>query len=191
MFFSEAAGLAAARRIFEHMGATLQAGFSVRLWDGSMVPLGEKVQEGFFVAINADEWHQERLRGPTLHPPRPRTRAYRRLASLRRLVSPNEWFDLGLVSQRARGERRRWTERVGQASLVGRTVPTDSRDGRHSLPYPPTYPTRRFDDARGRARIPSVSRDEYRCRSLYAGQIRSTGRFYPFRSSSDRALSWR
>lgn len=44
--------LHAARAIFEHVGSIIDARFSVRLWDGSLVPLGSAVEPGFFISLS-------------------------------------------------------------------------------------------------------------------------------------------
>lgn len=64
-FFSHENKLAAARKIFEHVGELLNARFSVRLWDGSMIPLGESVDPGFYIAINNSGVLGTLLRKPT------------------------------------------------------------------------------------------------------------------------------
>lgn len=64
-FFSEENRLAAARKIFEYVGEMINVGFSVRLWDGSMVPLGEGVNSDFFIAINGPGVIGSLLRRPT------------------------------------------------------------------------------------------------------------------------------
>ena len=53
-YFSEENRLAALRRILESVGKTINARFSVRLWDGSMVPLG---QEGLQIGGPLTRWH--------------------------------------------------------------------------------------------------------------------------------------
>ncbi|MBC8140731.1 MAG: hypothetical protein H7Y38_04745, partial [Armatimonadetes bacterium] len=42
---SEDKRIAAARRILEHLATKLNARFAIRLWDGSMVPMGQNVDE--------------------------------------------------------------------------------------------------------------------------------------------------
>ena len=63
--FSEQSRLAAARRLFAHIGATLNVPFAIRLWDGSMIPLGREPQPGFFIAINGPGVIGSLLRRPT------------------------------------------------------------------------------------------------------------------------------
>lgn len=65
-YFSEENRLAAIRRILESVGKTINARFSVRLWDGSIVPLGKNVQNGFFIAINGPGVLGALMRRPTL-----------------------------------------------------------------------------------------------------------------------------
>ena len=42
----------AAKRFFEYVANGLDAGFSVKLWDGSVVPLGKSVDPRYFLAVN-------------------------------------------------------------------------------------------------------------------------------------------
>jgi len=58
--------LEAARRILTHLGESLDARFSVRLWDGSMVPLGPNVDTPFYVSISGPGVIGSILRRPTL-----------------------------------------------------------------------------------------------------------------------------
>lgn len=64
-FFSDQDQLTAARRLFEHVGGLMDARFSVRLWDGSMVPLGTKADTDFFIAVNGPGIIGSLLRKPT------------------------------------------------------------------------------------------------------------------------------
>ncbi|MDA8163491.1 MAG: cyclopropane-fatty-acyl-phospholipid synthase [Desulfobacteraceae bacterium] len=63
--FSDENRLAAARRLFEQVGELINARFSVRLWDGSMVPLGKNVNTDFFIAVNDPGAISSLLRRPT------------------------------------------------------------------------------------------------------------------------------
>ncbi|CAI2719607.1 SAM-dependent methyltransferase [Nitrospina watsonii] len=65
-FFSEEHRLAATRRMLHHLGDTLNARFSVRLWEGSLIPLGREVDERFVIAINGSGVLGGLLRKPTL-----------------------------------------------------------------------------------------------------------------------------
>ncbi len=65
-FFSEENRLAAIRRILEYVGESINARFSVRLWDGSMIPLGKEVHKDFFIAINGPGVLGALMRRPTL-----------------------------------------------------------------------------------------------------------------------------
>ena len=58
--------LQAARRIFEHLAESLDTRFSVRLWDGSTVPLGKDVDPRFFISISGPGVIGSILRRPTL-----------------------------------------------------------------------------------------------------------------------------
>lgn len=62
---SDRSRLMAARKIFEHVGELRNAGISVRLWDGSMIPLGPDASTEFFVAINGPGVIGALLRRPT------------------------------------------------------------------------------------------------------------------------------
>lgn len=64
-FFSDENKLTAARKIFEYVGEIINARFSVRLWDGSLVPLGKDADSGFFVSINGPGVIGALLRKPT------------------------------------------------------------------------------------------------------------------------------
>jgi len=64
-FFSDENTLVAARKIFAYVGEHINARFSVRLWDGSMVPLGNDVDSEFFLAINGPGVIGALLRRPT------------------------------------------------------------------------------------------------------------------------------
>jgi len=58
--------LQAARRIFEHLAESLDTRFSVRLWDGSTVPLGKDIDPRFFISISGPGVIGSILRRPTL-----------------------------------------------------------------------------------------------------------------------------
>jgi len=64
-FFSDENKLAAARKIFEYVGEMINVRFSVRLWDGSIIPLGKNVDSEFFIAINGPGVIGALLRRPT------------------------------------------------------------------------------------------------------------------------------
>ncbi|MEN8258063.1 MAG: cyclopropane-fatty-acyl-phospholipid synthase family protein [Thermodesulfobacteriota bacterium] len=64
-FFSDEKKLASARKIFEYVGEIINARFSIRLWDGSLVPLGKNVDPDFFIAINGPGVIGALLRRPT------------------------------------------------------------------------------------------------------------------------------
>ena len=63
---NEAKQLRAARTILEHVAEALNAKFSVRLWDGSMIPLGRDVHRGVFLSIRGPGVIGSLLRRPTL-----------------------------------------------------------------------------------------------------------------------------
>ena len=64
-FFSEQRRLHAARKLFEHIGKLIDARFSIRLWDGSIIPLGSNVDTDFFISINEPGVIGSLLRRPT------------------------------------------------------------------------------------------------------------------------------
>jgi len=64
-FFSDQNRLTAARRLFEHIGELINTRFSIRLWDGSMIPLGRNIDTDFFIAINGPGVIGALLRRPT------------------------------------------------------------------------------------------------------------------------------
>ena len=63
--FTDSARLNAARRLFEQIGELINARFSVRLWDDSMVPLGQNVDTDFYLGINTPGTIGALLRRPT------------------------------------------------------------------------------------------------------------------------------
>jgi cyclopropane-fatty-acyl-phospholipid synthase len=64
-FFSDENKLAAARKIFEYVGEIINARFSIRLWDGSIIPLGKNIDSEFFIAVNGPGVIGALLRRPT------------------------------------------------------------------------------------------------------------------------------
>ena len=58
--------LDAARRILEHLAQAIDSRFSVRLWDGSTVPMGKDVDARFFVSISGPGVIGSILRRPSL-----------------------------------------------------------------------------------------------------------------------------
>jgi cyclopropane-fatty-acyl-phospholipid synthase len=58
--------LAATREILETVGRALDARVSVRLWDGTMVPLGSSVEPGFFISIGGPEVLGSLVRRPSI-----------------------------------------------------------------------------------------------------------------------------
>ncbi len=65
-FFSDEKRLAAMRCILDYLRETLDARFSVRLWDGSLIPLGHEVHKDFILAINRPSALGTLMRWPTL-----------------------------------------------------------------------------------------------------------------------------
>ena len=53
--FNDKIRLESARRVLSHVGEKLDARFSVRLWDGSMVPLGKNAGADTFISINGPQ----------------------------------------------------------------------------------------------------------------------------------------
>ena len=64
--FNDQQRLSAARRILHHVADKMDARFSVRLWDGSMVPLGKQVEVNSFISINSPRVFSTLLKSPTL-----------------------------------------------------------------------------------------------------------------------------
>ena len=58
--------LAAAHRILKHLAEVLDIPFSVRLWDGSVVPLGRHADKNLFFVIEGPRTLTTILRKPTL-----------------------------------------------------------------------------------------------------------------------------
>ena len=58
--------LDAARRIFTHLAATADANISIRLWDGSYIPLGDNASEQWNISIKSPGVLGAILRRPTL-----------------------------------------------------------------------------------------------------------------------------
>jgi cyclopropane-fatty-acyl-phospholipid synthase len=63
--FSNEKKISAARKIFEYVGELLNVRFSIRLWDGTMIPLGKEVDPDFFITINGPGVIGGLLRRPT------------------------------------------------------------------------------------------------------------------------------
>lgn len=63
--FSDSKRLDAARQLFEHVGELINGRFSVKLWDGTMVPLGKNVDTDFYLSINSPGTIGSLLRRPT------------------------------------------------------------------------------------------------------------------------------
>ncbi len=58
--------LSAATRIFSHLAEIADANISIRLWDGSYVPLGDNATEQWYISIKGPEILGTILRKPTL-----------------------------------------------------------------------------------------------------------------------------
>ncbi len=58
--------LRAARRIFQHLAEVADARFSIKLWDGSIIPLGDKVDPDFYISIKGPGVLGGLLRRPSL-----------------------------------------------------------------------------------------------------------------------------
>ena len=52
LYFSDKNKLAVAKQLFKYIGDLQDTHFSVRLWDGTMIPLGKEASDKYFVAIN-------------------------------------------------------------------------------------------------------------------------------------------
>jgi cyclopropane-fatty-acyl-phospholipid synthase len=64
--FSEQRRLTAARRLFEHVARVADVPFSVRLWDGTMVPLGGEAPADRYLAISGPGVLGSLIRRPSL-----------------------------------------------------------------------------------------------------------------------------
>ncbi len=64
--FSDQRQLAAARRIFEYLATAVDIPFSLRLWDGTMIPLGRDAAGDAYFAISGPGVLGSLLRRPTL-----------------------------------------------------------------------------------------------------------------------------
>lgn len=64
--FSEKQKIDAAKKIAAHLASILDERISLRLWDGSMVPLGEKVDERFYLSISGAHVIASLVKRPTL-----------------------------------------------------------------------------------------------------------------------------
>ena len=64
-FISDQRRLDAARRIFEHLAAIVDIPFSLRLWDGTMVPLGRDATADRYFSISGPGVLGSLLRGPS------------------------------------------------------------------------------------------------------------------------------
>ena len=63
---SETKQLAAARTVLEHVAELINARISLRLWDGTLVPLGQNVDPELFISISGPGVIGSLLRWPTL-----------------------------------------------------------------------------------------------------------------------------
>ena len=63
---SETKQLAAARTVLEHVAELINARVSLRLWDGTLVPLGRDVDPELFISISGPGVIGSLLRWPTL-----------------------------------------------------------------------------------------------------------------------------
>jgi cyclopropane-fatty-acyl-phospholipid synthase len=64
-YFSDTNQLRAAKRLFSYLGEKIDNHFSVRLWDGTMIPLGKNAGTDYFFAINDPGVLGSLLRKPT------------------------------------------------------------------------------------------------------------------------------
>ncbi len=63
--FSEQGRLEATRKLFKRIGASTDLPFSIRLWDGSSVPMGRKADGEFFISLSGPGVIGSLLRRPT------------------------------------------------------------------------------------------------------------------------------
>lgn len=65
-YCSEEKQLVAARQLFTHVAQIADASISIRLWDGSFIPLGDNADSSWFINIKGPEVLGALLRKPTL-----------------------------------------------------------------------------------------------------------------------------
>ncbi len=65
-FFSDQRHLEAARRLLEHLAAVIDIPFSLRLWDGTMVPLGHNATDSRYLSISGPGVLGSLLRRPSI-----------------------------------------------------------------------------------------------------------------------------
>ncbi len=65
-YVNDSRRLESARRITEYLAPVIDARFSIRLWDGSMIPLGKHVDTGFFISVEDPGVLSALLRRPVL-----------------------------------------------------------------------------------------------------------------------------
>ena len=58
--------LQAARNIFEHLAETMDGKFCVKLWDATLIPLGDNADSSFYISIKGPDVLGSVLRKPTL-----------------------------------------------------------------------------------------------------------------------------
>ncbi len=107
--------LVAARRMAEDLARHLDLDLSVRLWDGSLVPLGRDVASGFVISIASPGVISSLLRRPTLD------RLIRYYAHGHIGFEGGTLIDLG--AQLGKDENRRRLKRVNKAGLVRQLWP--------------------------------------------------------------------
>ncbi len=143
---SAAGQLAAARRLIEEVASALDIDASVRLWDGSLVPLGREVKSPLTLTIAGPGVVASLLRWPTLD------RLIRLYAKGRIGLEGGTLIDLGLQLRQTSTRRR--LKHLGKLRLVRRLLPF--------LFVPADRPGRSRDytgDESGRARARTENRD--------------------------------
>jgi cyclopropane-fatty-acyl-phospholipid synthase len=65
-FLSDRKQLEAARRLIEHLAAVIDIPFSLRLWDGTMVPLGHEATDSRYISISGPGVLGSLLRRPSI-----------------------------------------------------------------------------------------------------------------------------
>jgi cyclopropane-fatty-acyl-phospholipid synthase len=63
---TDAKQLAAAKRVLSHVAEVLNARFSIQLWDGTMVPLGQDVDPRMYISLSGPGVISSLMRRPTL-----------------------------------------------------------------------------------------------------------------------------
>ncbi len=98
---TDAKRLQVARNMIEHLASVLDSALSVRLWDGSMIPLGSNTEPGYFISISGPG-----VLGALLRSPKPDT-LMRLFSSGQIDFHGGDMMQFAAVAQRSRKARRK------------------------------------------------------------------------------------